>query len=174
MLTAIGDRRCQNVRCRINDVSMRPCRSPAPPTMRKRPSTPGHGHGHGHTHGIPIYILYAKPGDRAHLRKRTKRVPANPVLCMCWALIVMYLRSQTRVQTDRHARSYRSDMPSVPMGMGRNSRLHTACPDPQSLPCSEHSIALLGRIFFHKFVLDLPGVQMKPHSRRARKYQNHV
>ena len=126
------------------------------------------------THGILIYILYAKPGDHAQFRKRTKRGPANPVLCMCWALIVMCIRKQTRVQTGRHARSYGSDMPSVPMGTDRNSRLHTACPAPQSLPCSKQSIALLGRVFFHKFVLDFAGVQIKPHSRRARKYQNHV
>ena len=148
MLTAIGDRKCQNVRCRINDVSMRPCRSPAPPTMTKRPSTPGHGH--GHTHGLPIYILYAKPRERAHLRKRTKRAPANPVLCMCWALIVMYLRNQTRTQTDRHARSYRSDMPSVPMGTDRNSRLHTACPDPNRCLVASGRSPSVDEYFFQK------------------------
>ena len=52
---------------------------------------------------------------------------------MCWALVVMYLRRQTRLQTDRHAQTYGPDMPSMPMGTDRNSALHTAHPDPHCL-----------------------------------------
>ena len=34
----------------------------------------------------------------------------------------------------------------------------------QPLPCSQRSIAVIGRIFLHKFLLDLIGVQKTPHS----------
>ena len=54
--------------------------------------------------------------DRAHLQKLIKRERAIPAICMRWALIEMYLRSQFPIQTDRDVRSYGSE--STDLGMG--------------------------------------------------------
>ena len=73
----------------------------------------GHGHGHGQPHQKLVYILYAKRGERAHLQKRAKRTRGIPAMCMRWALIEMYLRSKSPIQTDRGVRSYGSDKAGV-------------------------------------------------------------
>ena len=124
--------------------------------------------------GIVVYILYAKRCERAQLQKCEQREHLIPVLCMRWALIEMYLRSQTRLQTDRHARSYGSDMGTVPMGTDCDSAVNTGCPEPHSPCCSRRFRAPLERIFFPKILVDLIGVQKIPHSRATQKYQKHL
>jgi hypothetical protein len=81
---------------------------------------PTAGMGMGMGMGTPtrtyLIILYLKPGERAHLQKLVKRERAIPAICMRWALIEMYLRSQFPIQTDRDVRSYGSE--STDLGMG--------------------------------------------------------
>ena len=78
--------------------------------------TAGMGMGMGTPTRTYLIIIYLKPGERAHLQKLVKRERAIPAICMRWALIEMYLRSQFPIQTDRDVRSYGSE--STDLGMG--------------------------------------------------------
>ena len=70
-------------------------------------------------HQYIVIILYLKPGGRAHLQKLVKRARATPAICMRWALIEMYLRSQFPIQTDRDVRSYGSESTDLGLGWGK-------------------------------------------------------
>ena len=84
---------------------------------------PTAGMGMGMGMGTPtrtyLIIIYPKPGERAHLQKLVKRERAIPAICMRWALIEMYLRSQFPIQTDRDVRSYGSESTDLGLGWAR-------------------------------------------------------
>ena len=93
-------------------------RKPPVPSFRDGATRGGHGHGHP-PHPGSVYILYTPEGvTRAHLQNRGKRTRTAPVLCMRWALGVMYIRSQSRFKSHCHVQSYGSDKVDMGMGMG--------------------------------------------------------
>ena len=118
----------------------------------RRQSHGGHGHGHGHTHRNLIIILYAKPGERAHLQNRDKRTRAIPAVCMRWALIEMYLRSQSPIKTDRGVRSCGSDKTGVgtcPAGQSETQRDPSVIPS-ALLPLCGHRYMSVDRDYFFR------------------------
>ena len=70
-----------NACLRVNDASLRPCRTPAPPTMSataKRSSTAGHGHGHT----LELYYIFYTP-NRVSVPSSENACNAHAQLLSC-------------------------------------------------------------------------------------------
>ena len=90
-----------------------PLAPPAPPYNVTR-LDPSLGMGMG-TREMYYISFNHKRGDRAQLRKSHTRMHARPDLCVLFAHVLMFLRSQVRDQTDRHVRSCGSDKSDLGM-----------------------------------------------------------
>ena len=103
------------------ELGIRTPRAPRTP-YNVRQLEPSLGMGMGTREMYYIYFNH-KRGDRAQLRNPNKRMHAIPDLCVLFAHVLKFSRSQVRDQTDRHARSCGSDKSDL--GMPQKS-----CPAP--------------------------------------------
>ena len=99
-----------------------PSRPRTPYNVRQLEPSLGMGMGMGTRQNV-LYSFNHKRGDRAQLRNPNKRMHAIPDLCVLFAHVLKFSRSQVRDQTDRHARSCGSDKSDL--GMPQKS-----CPAP--------------------------------------------